>query len=177
MSAASDEELMEQYRMGDSRAFNILFQRHSPRVLSYLKFKSGSEKLAQDLLQDVFLKFHRSRHQYIGGLPFLPWLYSIMRSVLLDQLKRKRLEDLVGPSELDQIAAETAPVDTPESAVLDLLPDAQKQAVSMRVLDEATFDEIAQRLSTTPDNARQLVSRALKKLRVIYALKGKNHER
>lgn len=162
--------------MGDTKAFDILFQRHSPRVLGFLVHKTGSDRLAQDLLQEVFLKFHRSRHQYLSGLPFLPWLYSIMRSVLWDELKKKRREDLIDPSQLDQIAVEPGRMETYEPAALELLPAAQKQAISMRVFDEATFEEIAERLSTSPDNARQLVSRALKKLRGIYALKGKNHE-
>ncbi len=50
----------------------------------------------------------------------------------------------------------------------DQLPLNQKQAVGLRVFDEATFEEIAVKLSTSEDNARKLVSRGLSKLREIW---------
>ena len=60
----TDEELMETYKMGEVAAFDILFERHSGQVLGYLSRKLSSSKEAQDVLQDVFFKLHRSRHQY-----------------------------------------------------------------------------------------------------------------
>ncbi len=161
--------------MGETQAFDILFQRHSPRVLGFLTRKTGSDKLAQDLLQEVFLKFHRSRHQYRAGLPLLPWLYSIMRSVMLDEFKKDHGEDIVDPAQLEQMPA-AFPVDSGVPAGLELLPAPQRQAVTMRVLDDATFEEIAERLSTSQENARQLVSRALRKLKMIYAPKRRDDD-
>ena len=163
----TDEELMETYKMGEVAAFDILFERHSGQVLGYLSRKLSSSKEAQDVLQDVFFKLHRSRHQYNGTFPFAPWLFSIARSVWLDHVKKKNLEDLVAPEELDNLIAQ--PVLTSaqgiNSDVLDRLPANQKEAVALRILDEATFEEIAIKLSTSPANARQLVSRGLKRLK------------
>lgn len=56
-------------------------------------------------------------------------------------------------------------------SVLKELPVTQKEAVSLRVIDESTFEEIALKLSTSPENARQLVSRGLKKLKLLLSLK------
>lgn len=168
----SDEELMETYKMGEVAAFDVLFARHSGRVLSYLTRKLSSEKEAQDVLQDVFFKLHRSRHQYNGTLPFAPWLFSITRSVWLDHVKKKNLEDSVAPEDLDRLI--TQPVSNSakgiNSDVLNRLPANQKEAVVLRVLDEATFEEIATKLSTSPDNARQLVSRGLKRLKELLKM-------
>lgn len=163
----SDEELMETYKMGEVAAFDILFERHSGQVLGYLSRKLSSVKEAQDVLQESFFKLHRSRHQYNGTLPFAPWLFSITRSVWLDHVKKKNLEDLVAPEDLDKLVNQPvlAPVQGISSDVLNRLPANQKEAVALRILDEATFEEIAIKLSTSPDNARQLVSRGLKRLK------------
>lgn len=167
----SDEDLMEMYKVGDAIAFEVLFERHSGLVFGYLKKRLSKAKNAQDLLQEVFLKLHRSRHQYDRTLPFSPWLFSIARSVWLDCVKKKNIEyatepevieDMVNPEQM--MEAVTSGLDM---EVLNQLPATQKEAVSLRVIDDATFDEIALKLSTSPENARKLVSRGLKKLRDI----------
>ena len=106
-----------------------------------------------------------------------PWLFSITRSVLLDSLKKKNLEDPTDLSEFDQmtVAAEGPEndsktyVDLPQ--VLGNLPSSQQQVIQMRVYDEKTFEEIASRLSTSPENARQIFSRGLKKMRALLGRK------
>lgn len=161
----SDEDLMARYVKDNQMAFEILYHRHAGPVLGYLSKKSQSAKLAQDLAQEVFLKLHRSRHLYNSMLPFSPWLFSITRSVFLDFAKKKSLENPTSQEEFDKMSvptqAEIEPID------LSILPATQKQVVALRVYDEATFDEIAEKLSTTPENARQIFSRAIKSLKSI----------
>ncbi|MEK6579254.1 MAG: sigma factor, partial [Bdellovibrionota bacterium] len=79
----SDEELMTLYQTGSLAAFDVLFNRHSGRVLAFLRKKVLSET-AQDLTQEVFEKLHRSRAKYNPRYPFLPWLFTVSRNVLLD---------------------------------------------------------------------------------------------
>lgn len=168
----SDEDLMEIYKMGEVVAFEFLFERHSGKVLSYLSKRLQAPKEAQDLLQEVFFKLHRSRHQYNRTLPFSPWLFSITRSMWIDFLKKRRLEDATDPEVIDKLAQVTSGLGSSELSfgkeILDGLPANQKEAVGLRVYDEATFDEIALKLSTSPENARQLVSRGLKRLKQIW---------
>lgn len=172
LKTKSDEELMESYQLGSAAAFDILFERHSPRVFGYLAKRLVQKKEAEDLLQEVFFKLHRSKHLYNTTLPFSPWMFSITRSVLLDFARKKNLEDPVDGSEFDQMPlVETESPKQDLSDALEALPQSQKQAVSLRVYDEQTFEEIASRLSTSPENARQLVSRGIKKLRQAFSRK------
>jgi RNA polymerase sigma factor (sigma-70 family) len=174
LEAKSDEELMESYQLGNIEAFDLLFKRHSGRVLGFLSKRTGKMKVADDLLQEVFFKLHRSKHQYNMSLPFSPWLFSVTRSVLLDFAKKRNLEDLVEASDFDRISASDSAAVNEErdlTGALSSLPPLQQQAVSLRVYDEETFEEIAIRLSTSPENARQLVSRGLKKLRDLLGRK------
>lgn len=174
---ASDENLMALYQEGERGAFDVLFERHAGRVLGYLLKKLRSRKDADDVLQEVFLKLHRSRSQYDMKLAFAPWLFSITRSSLVDHLRKLKREDATDPAEFDRLEADRVPepqaIGASEtgyaaSELLKSLPASQREAVSLRVYDEATFEEIATRLGTSPENARQLVSRGLRKLKGFF---------
>lgn len=167
----TDEELMMLYKNGSTRAFDVIYLRYSSRVMSYLRKRCRSERSVEDLIQEVFLKLHRSRDQYNQMLPLAPWVFSITRSVFLDSVKKKNLEDSLSPEELDGFQAPVVEIDNGSTDLLASLPPQQRQAVNLRVFDEATFEEIASRLSTSPDNARQLFSRGIRKLK--ESLKGK----
>ena len=169
----SDEDLMKNYVKDDAMAFEILYQRYAGKVLGYLIQKTRSKLIAQDLTQDVFLKLHRSRGLYNHDLDFAPWLFTITRSVFLDSVKKRSLEDLTEAKEFENIPAVVEPIKT--SLDLSRLPEMQKKVVSMRVYDEATFEEIAERLSTTPQNIRQIFSRAVKNLKTVFG-KGEANE-
>jgi len=117
-------------------------------------------------LQEVFFKLHRSKHLYNATLPFSPWIFSIARSVFLDFMKKKNLEDPVDTNDFDKITTpEPVAVEYDLQGLVSALPDSQREALSLRVYEDKTFEEIALRLSTSPENARQLISRGLKKIR------------
>lgn len=163
---------MQSYQSGSVDAFNLLYERHSGKVFGFLSNRIQKRKEAEDLLQEVFFKLHRSKHLYNKTLPFSPWLFSITRSVLLDFKKKKNLEDLVQESELDKMPhPEKQQVDHDLQGLVSQLPQIQSEALSLRVFEDKTFDEIASRLSTSPENARQLVSRGIKQLKRILGRK------
>lgn len=166
-----DEKLMELYQNGSDLAFNEIYRRYAGRIYSFFLKKAANASASQDLTQETFLKLHRSKNLYNKSLPFSPWLFSISRSVFLDFLKRKTKEDSTSPEEISKIVDQGVDSMSISNAasmdmnLLNILPATHGKVVSMRIIDEATFDEIASRLNTTPDNARQIFSRALRKLR------------
>jgi RNA polymerase sigma-70 factor (ECF subfamily) len=162
----SDEELMIAYQLGEAAAFEALYSRHAPKVLGFLRKKLKNESAARDVFQSTFLKLHKSRHRYDASLPFLPWLFTICRSELLDALKKPHLRKETSVPETPCAAASTEP-DRPEIALTSLSPS-QRHAIELRYGCELSFDEIANRLETSPANARKLVSRALQYLRGIH---------
>lgn len=164
---------MKSYQLGSEQAFEVLFKRHAGKVLGFLKKRTLGQKVQDDLLQEVFLKLHRSKHLYNSTLSFSPWLFSITRSVLLDALKKKNLEDPTDVNDFDQVATgvENAVSEVDLTQTFQNLPFAQRQVIQMRVYDEKTFEEIASKLSTSPENARQLFSRGVKKIRSLIGRK------
>lgn len=162
----SDEDLMTLYQGGDYVAFEYLYERHSGRVYHYLSGKVSAD-VAKDLLQDIFLKIHRSRSQYSSQYPFLPWLFTVARNTLTDFFKLSESNAVKVEIDLDNLAISELPNASGHdlAAVLRNLPILQRQAIELRYMNDWSFEMIAEEMKTTPENSRQIISRGLKKMR------------
>ena len=161
---------MMRYQQGDTVAFDELYGRYAPRAYGYIRKHIVNEQLASDIFQAVFLRIHSSRFKFHSGQPFAPWFFTVTKNVIYDHLRKLRAENAVNAGvDFEKVLAVVAPEEQGESAIqnLDLsaLGAEQKQALRMRFNEGSTFEQIAKSLKTTQSNARQLVSRAIKKLR------------
>jgi len=86
----ADEELMAAYQQGDTRAFEMLLKRHRRPVFNFLYRQVGDGNLAEDLLQDVFLRVIRSAARYSPRAKFTTWLYTIARNLCVDNARRAK---------------------------------------------------------------------------------------
>lgn len=158
---------MVRYQQGDELAFGELYQRHSSKVYGYLMPRIRERPIVDDIFQAVFLKLHQSRRQYNRSFPFLPWLFTICRTVMIDAIRKKEsmVEELI-PERVEQAQAKDPQATTTTSLPdLSALSEAQKQAITLRFAHDYSFEDISRRLETSPANVRQLVSRAIKRLR------------
>lgn len=173
---STDEQLMETYQLGDHQAFEALYKRYSGKTYAYIKKRLKDPMATEDVFQSVFMNFHRARGQYTPGQPFLPWFFSICRNACIDRAR----QDEHFQQEHANALLENEPANQWEEdffghdPLLDLsiLPSDQRQAVQLRFCEGRSYDEIALRLQTSTTNARQLVSRAIKKLRTLTNLTG-----
>ncbi len=163
----TDETLMTMYQNGNEHAFRKLYGRHSSKIYSFLKKRVQTEEQVQEIYQDVFIKIHSSKHLYNKTLPLLPWLFTITRSVMIDFFrKNKNTRKIMDTFDLNSLPAPTEDVLAGSTQLLtDQLPPSQRIAVQMRYIDDSTFEEIAERLKTTPTNVRQIISRGIKRLK------------
>lgn len=170
LKTETDEQLMVVYQKGNSQAFEILYERHSGKVYGFLKNRLSDRVLIEDIFQATFLKLHQSRTHYDPSFSFLPWLFSVARSSLVDSLRKKRrIEE---DPDLVALAQAAAPMDKASASLpdIDLLPKDQREAILLRYSENLDFTEIARRLETSPSNARQLVSRAVRQLRKFVSI-------
>ncbi|MDT8442006.1 MAG: sigma-70 family RNA polymerase sigma factor [Desulfuromonadales bacterium] len=174
----TDEELMRAYGAGDQEAFSRLYERHKNRLFGYLLGRLRDRAAAEEVFQSVFLKLHRTRDSYRAELPFLPWLFTIARSVLVDHLRRESSRQsriILDEERVGAAVAETPAEPMSFAALLAAMPSlstAQRQVLELRFAEGLNFREIAERLDLTPANARQLASRALGRLRRLLSGKG-----
>ncbi|HEY3801345.1 MAG TPA: RNA polymerase sigma factor [Kofleriaceae bacterium] len=81
-------ELMVRYQAGDAGAFRELYAAAAPRLHGYLAKLSRDRAVADDLLQQTFLKIHRARAAYVAGADPLPWFFSIAHRTFIDEVRR-----------------------------------------------------------------------------------------
>lgn len=178
----TDEELMVAYVDGDTEAFEILYGRHKSRVLGFLMTKLRDRNEAEDVFQTVFTKLHRGRQKYRQDIPFLPWLFTITRNALVDHVRKKGTHDryITVSEEVIDGYAEPAVDTTPIQAAfteLSKLNESQRQALELRFNQGLTFAEIAEQMQTSADNSRQIISRAVRKLRTLMIKKEQKDEK
>jgi RNA polymerase sigma-70 factor (ECF subfamily) len=124
------------------------------------------EALAEDAVQDAFIRVIRKRHQYIQSEPFSSWFYAILRNVCIDMLrKRRRDQKLAGRlcCELsDRTVVKSA---SRELSLLDMLPSRERTVLELRVVHSMSFKEVAVALDISEEAAKKRAQRGLRKLR------------
>lgn len=172
----TDEELMFKYQQGDERAFTELYQRYSGRIYAYLKKRLNEKNWTDDVFQMVFVKLHKTRNQYDPSYRFDQWIFVMTKTVLLDfwkttgvKTQRYFSESLDKLGELEQsVSAISKESGLPEPALAVLSSD-QRAAVELKFIDEMSYKEIAEKLNRSEESVRQLMSRALKKMRTTFS--------
>ncbi|MGZ4203241.1 MAG: RNA polymerase sigma factor SigJ [Thermoleophilaceae bacterium] len=153
------------------------FQRQRPHLRSVAYRMLGSMTEAEDAVQESWLRLNRSdtrEVQNLGG-----WLTTVVARVSLDMLRarRSRREDYVG-SWLPEPLVSLEPEGDPEQealladsvglallVVLDALSPAERLAFVLHDMFGMPFEEIAPIVDRTPAAARQLASRARRRVR------------
>ncbi len=170
---ASDARLLAA-SIDDATAFRELYDRYAARIESYHRRRCRDEQAALDLVAETFAQAWCVRRSFrdLADGSAAPWLYGIARNVLLQSVRRKRLED-AARERLGLLEHLDAPQIIPNAnwlegvdELLDGLPTDQRQAVQMRVVQDMSYQRIAADLAISPENARARVHRALKALRL-----------
>lgn len=169
------------YANGDIEAFEALYQRHKNRIFGFLMKKLKNRTEAEEVFQTIFGKLHVARKTYRQDIPFLPWIFTITRNAMIDHVrKRDAYQKYVTTSEAAvETYAEQSPSDAPgdlEIKGLSSLTETQRQALEFRFSQGLTFAEIAEQLQTSVGNSRQIISRAIRKLRRMKAGKEMDRE-
>jgi RNA polymerase sigma-70 factor, ECF subfamily len=180
-SADPDAQLMLRVRDDDAEAYQALLLAYQPRLQRLLQCSVGSVSLAEDLVQDVFLRVWRARKSYQATAKFSTWIFHIASNVANNAVRdrsRKREIQVGGDSGnssgvmmLDQMAMAstgTLPVrklDKAERAemvqfAVDALSERQRTALLLNKFENLSYQEIADTMGLTVQAVKSLLSRA-----------------
>ncbi len=170
----------------EPEAFTELYRRHAEDLLRYFARRTLDPETAAELTAETFAEAFASRATYRDqGVNGVAWLYGIARHRLgrffrsgrVDAAARRKLgmpeRDL--PSEdYERIEdlIDFAPIREALAEALETLSPDQREAMRLRVIDGLGYAEVAERLACTEQNARQRVSRGLKKLALLLQERG-----
>ena len=179
----SDRELVERVAKGDRAAVRLLFMRHHARIYRFVVRQTGSDMMADDIANEVFLELWRQAPAFEGRSEVSTWLLGIARFKALSAL-RKNKEEWIGD---DDAAAIPDTADTPEVAVMkgdkaaalkrmvNALPAEHRAVIDLAYYHAKSVTEIAEILSIPVATVKTRMFYARKKLG--EALKAAGFER
>ena len=167
--------IWEQFKKGDQKAFSALFERTSDRLYRYgTKFVTDTESV-KDNIQDLFVKLYENRKDLPTLENPLFYLFKSLKNMLIDEIRKNeqivRISLEEAPFHVNFIYNEQADDETDEEIkekfehVVNLLSDRQKEAIYLRFQSEMSYEEIAELLRINYQSARNLIHRAIEKIR------------
>ena len=180
MSSESLETLIYQAKTGDKAAFSALYTELYMPLFRFVKSRTGNHEKALDICQETFLKWYKSLDTYEIKMKPLSYLMTISMRLVINEGQKKK--SLVLEDESEEYIADESIIDAGElfdfntdfsniKELFEELNENQKNVLTMRYIADADTETIAEALSTTIDNVRQIESRGLKKLRQLYIAK------
>lgn len=186
MNPTPDEELLQQMMAGDEGAFIVLYRRWQASIYRFALRMCGSEALAEDVTQEVFMILMREGGRFDANKGSLSsYLYGIARFQLLRKMKRERTMVSMDDDEsvvTDEMMAtsfdpllDLARAETVQSVrdAIGVLPTHYREVVVLCELHELSYADAAEVLGCAIGTVRSRLHRArgllVDKLRLVAA--------
>jgi RNA polymerase sigma-70 factor (ECF subfamily) len=181
-----DVRLMIAAKGGDDDAFSQLLDAYAPRIINFIYRYTGSRADADDLAQEVFLRVYRAKETYEPKAKFSTWIYRIATNVCLDNRKKDKSDvlryaapEFCRTDEGDNTEIEPAnPADKRIEEMLELenadaavrtalasLPGNQRLALTLKVYEDRSYEEIASIVNCSVSAVESLIFRARQSLK------------
>jgi RNA polymerase sigma-70 factor (ECF subfamily) len=159
-------------RMSDEE-FRILVDRVSPFLFKVLAPWAMSRETAEDIVQEVWIKVHRSLHRFRGDSDIRTWIYRIAVNTAASWSRRRRdafsdrletVPDVRIQADPEAEAGRSSLRGAIRSAV-DRLKSSERDVFLLRVWDDQSFADIARTLGSTEGSVRVRYFKVIRKLR------------
>ena len=185
----SDEALLIQYKQGNQRAFRVLVQRYTTPIYNLALRLLRDPMEAENVTQDTFLRVVTSLDRVRLDLPFKPYLFQIAVNLCRDQARKNRpllfsdIDSNPNYSEdgsASETTSESVADDSPPAwerlekeelqarlhDALGTLSPAYQTVISLRYIEEFSYEEIAQALNLPLNTVRTQLRRAKEQLKL-----------
>ena len=179
-SDTDNVRLMLRVKEGDVAAFEQLVELHQRMVIGTVSRMLGNVDDAHDVAQQVFVRVWRSASRYEPSAKFTTWLYTIMKNLVFNELRRRGRKKEVSIEERgeNQHAEPIAPdrlnpdtvvqQDELEAAIdraIQSLPEKQRLAVLLRRHEDMPYEQICEILKMSLPAVKSLLFRARNELK------------
>lgn len=174
----SEAEAIEQAKLGDAEAFEVLYNLHKRRVYSLCLRMTANAAEAEDLTQEAFMQLFRKIATFRGESAFSTWLHRMAVNVVLMQLRKKGLpvvpleddieteeetpkkdfgkQDLALEGSIDRLRLQTA---------IGKLPPGYRTIFVLHDVEGYEHNEIADMVGCSIGNSKSQLHKARMKLR------------
>lgn len=167
----SERELVAALKRGDEAAFDAVYERFRPRIYGFLVRLSGRRDMAEDLLQETFLRLASSAPRLREDTNLRAWLFTVARNIHrshrrtlvvdLDRLEGFRLfQDGGTPVPTPFEVAAGSEMEQRLEAAIQRLPAKYREVILLVGVERMTPSEAAVILELKPEAMRKRLSRA-----------------
>lgn len=171
LSGTPLEKLLELYREGNPDAFTEFYKRTNKFIYNFLRTYLSAADEADEVFQETYFRIHKYVSTYDTSKKAIVWLISISRNCLRDYLRVKMKNKEMMVNELSENLASSDRADALiklESLISEICAELTREETKIlldRLLQEDSYEELAQKYGVTTETARQRVSRILRKLK------------
>lgn len=165
MAMLPDNVLIQQYLSGNNDAFETLLSKYKQRIFSFIYSKIKDRDLADDIFQETFIKVIKTlkKGTYNDEGRFLSWVMRIAHNLIVDHFRRKQRMPMYDShdAEVDVFYRVSEPSQNIEDLLIDSqikedlntlmleLPENQLEVLRMRLYQDMSFKEIAERTNVS----------------------------
>ena len=170
MEELSDFELVQLTKEGNLQAFNGLVAKYRQPLLKLSMRYARDICMAEDIVQDSFLKAYEKLSSFQFRSAFKSWIYRITINTAKNSLRGKRVN-----VDIENVQLKVDPIceinlmerQLLEKAIgfIQTLPDKQKNALELRVFKDMSFKQVAKEMSCPYDTAKANYRHGLLKIR------------
>jgi len=170
VSPDTEQALVARLQRGETTAFDEVYDRYRPRLFAFLARLTQHREIAEDLLQETWLRLAQHAPRLAANTCLAAWLFTVARNlhrshvrwlvVDLDQrrwLRRTAREGIENTSPFDLTAA--GELERALEHALALLPIKHREAVLLVAVERMEPSEAARVLGISPEALRQRLSR------------------
>ena len=169
LSHKTDEELMVDFiKSSNEMLFHELMKRHHSMAIGYIQKKVFNRPLAEEIVQDTFVKVVRNKDQFNPKLQFSSWFYSILKNCCIDAIRhsQRHQNKLTKIAEnLDLFTKQESTADYDLTSVLKNVSEQDRSILVQHFVHGLTFIELAEKLELSKEALKKRAQRALKKIR------------
>jgi len=170
-----EAELLQQVAEGSQRAFTVLFRQYSAKVYSFALRLTRSEELAEEVVQEVFLRIWLNREMLVEVQQFGAYLNRMNRNHCLNAIKRLAQESRITGElsrrnseyshETEEGIAYRSTQAVLDEAIMRLSPQQQK-VYRLCHVEGLKYEEAASQLNISPGTVHTHMKLALKAIRL-----------
>lgn len=176
----TDEELIKLYRSGNDSAFTTLVHRHKNRIFTTIMLLVKDRYQAEDIFQEVFIKIINALNEghYLDNNRFVAWAVRIAHNACISHFRKKNARPAFSVIYNDELSnsvyrfeeSQEQRIVTREThkavqAMIDRLPETQREALILRYYADLSFKEIAQTVNVGINTALGRVRYAVMNMR------------
>lgn len=182
----NDQELIRNFLGGDTSSFETLIHKYKARVYTYIFMIVKNHDLANDVLQDTFIKVMTSlrKKKYEDRGSLISWIIRISHNLIIDHYRKEKRFPTISNTDteydifnnsnfsdanIEEIIVKDQ-IENDVKKLIDTLPFEQKQVVLLRIYGDLSFKEISEMTNVSINTALGRMRYALINLRKIIEL-------